>query len=125
MYSAENRHQPYRQAWTLSRPAKEQPSADMRDDKTTTDTTYNNNIPLPALTPSIPCPDSDRCDTTVVPVSPPRRSATAIRRFCPTLGWLNLVKIVTHRADTDVALTDPIVLNVPDMWIRDVDNLLL
>jgi hypothetical protein len=45
--------------------------------------------------------------------------------FCPTLGWLYLVKRVTHQAVPHVALVVPIVLNVPDMWIRDEDNLLL
>jgi hypothetical protein len=77
------------------------------------------------LVPSIPCPDSDRCDTTGVPVPPQRRSSPDISRFCPTLGWLHLVKNVTHRVNVHVALPVPIVLNVPDMWIRDEDNILL
>ena len=111
---------------TLSRrPAKEQPPAGMRDDKTATTTADHNNIPLPALATSIHCPDSDRCDTAGVHVPPLRRSAPAISRFCPTLGWLHLVKSVTHRAAAHVALAAPIVLNVPDMWSRDEDNLLL
>ena len=115
---------------TLSRcPVKEHAPADMCDNKTprTTTTGDHNNIPLPALTPShsTPCPDSDRCDTAGVPVPQQRRSAPAISRFCPTLGWLHLVKRVTHRAAAHVALTAPIVFNVPDMWSRDDDNLLL
>ena len=59
-----------------------------------------------------------------MPGCPPRRSGPAISRFCPALGWLNLVKSVTHRAVVSVALAVPIVLNVPDMWNRLEDNLL-
>ena len=106
---------------TLSRrPAKEQPPADMCDDKTVTTTADHNNIPQPALAPSIPCPDSDRCDTTGVPVSPVRQSAPAISRFCPTL------RMVASRpkCHTSGNCACPIV-NVPHMWIRDEDNLLL
>jgi hypothetical protein len=73
-------------------------------------TTYHTYLYL-LWSPTNPCPDSDRCDTTVVSVSPPRR-------FCPTLGCLCLVKIVTHRTGVPVVLTSAIVLNVPDMWIR-------
>ena len=73
---------------------------------------------------SIPCPPSHRHDTTGVSVSPPRRSVPAISRFCLTLGWLNLVKSVTHRAAVSVALVAPIAFNVPDMWSRYEDNLL-
>ena len=61
-------------------------------------------LPLPTLTVSIPCPDSDRCDTTDVSVPPLRRSVPAISRFCPTLGWLHFVKNVTHRPVAHVAL---------------------
>ncbi len=46
-------------------------------------------------------------------------------RFCPTLGWLHLVKNVSHRATVDVTLPVPIVVNVPDMWSRDEDKKLL
>ena len=115
--------------WTeiaVRRLGNQQPTADMDDEKTAnTTTTYNNNIPLPSLTPSVSCPDSDRCDTTGVSVPPPRRSDPVISRFCPTLGWLHLVKSVTHRTVAHVALAAPIVLNVPNMWNRDEDNLLL
>ena len=105
--------------------AKEQPD-DMNDITALHTTSYNTSyLPLPALATSIHCPASDRCDTTGVPVPPPRRSDPAISRFCPTLGWLHLVKSVTHRAAAHVALAAPIVLNVPDMWSRDEDNLLL
>jgi hypothetical protein len=38
--------------------------------------------------------------------------APAISRFCPTLGWLHLVKSVQHPAAALVALAAPIVLNV-------------
>ena len=106
------------------RAAKEQSPATCA---TTRPPLYNihNNIPLPASAPSIPCPDSDRRDTTGVHVHPPRRSSPAIDRFCPTLGWLHLVKSVTHRAAAHVAFAAPIVLNAPDMWSRDEDNHLL
>ena len=56
-------------------------------------------------------------------MSPLRRSAPVISRFCPTLKWLYLVNSVTHWAAEHVALPAPIVLKVPDMWIRDEDNL--
>ena len=55
-------------------PVKEQSPTDMCDNKTTTTTTDHNNIPLPTLTPRIPCPDSDRCEflalilTVVIPI---------------------------------------------------------
>ena len=80
----------------------------MRDDRPPL---YNihNNIPLPTLVPIIPCPDSDRCDTTDVHVHPPRRSTPVISSFCPTLGWLHLVKNVTLRATAHFALATPIV----------------
>jgi len=88
---------------------------------------YNihNNIPLPVLTPIIPFPVSDRCDTAVVQVHPQRKSSPAVIRFCPTLGWLHLVKIVSHRVVVHVTSASPIVFNVPDMWNRDEDNLLV
>jgi hypothetical protein len=72
---------------TLSRrPAKEQPPADIRDDKTTNTTADYTHIPLPSSAPSIPCPASDRC-ATAVPVGELRRSVPSISRFCPFLGW--------------------------------------
>ena len=98
----------------------------MNDITTLNTTSYNTSyLPLITLTTSIPCPDSDRCDKTSGPVPPPRQSVPVISRFCPTLRWLYLVKIITHREDEDVVLPPPIVLHVPDMWIRDEDNLLL
>jgi hypothetical protein len=103
------------------RAAKEQPATCA----TTRPPLHNihNNIPLPVLAPIIPFPDSDRCDTAGVHVHPPRRSSPAISRFCPTLGWLNLVKSVSHRAAAHVALAAPIVLY--DMWSRAEDNVLV
>ena len=96
------------------RTAKEQP-ANMNDITALHTTSYNQSyLPLPDLAASIPCPDSDLCDT--------RRSAPAITRFCPTLGWSHLVKSVPHRAAVHVALAASIVLNVPDMWSREEDN---
>ena len=51
--------------------AKEQP-ADMNDITVLVTTSYNTSyLPLPVLVvDSIPCPDSDRCDATGVPVPP-------------------------------------------------------
>ena len=57
--------------------------------------------------------------------APPSKSSPAVSSFCPTLGWLHLVKSVSHRSAAHVALAAPIVFNVPDMWSRDEDNLLL
>jgi hypothetical protein len=86
--------------------AKEHP-VEMNEIESLHTTSYNTSyLPVPALATSIPCPASDRCDTTGVPVDP------AISRFCPTLGCLNLVKSVTHRAAASVALAAPIALNV-------------
>ena len=82
-------------------------------------------LPMSSLAHIIPCPTSDRCDTTGVSVTSSRRSVPVISRFCPTLGWLHLVKNVTHRAAAHVSLPVSTVLNVPDMWSRDEDNLLL
>ncbi len=66
--------------------------------------------------------------TVVIPqvyVSPPRRSVPTISRFCPTLGWLHLVRSATHQVTALVTLPAPISLNLPDTWIRDEDNLLM
>ena len=108
---------------TLSRrPAKELPSADMRDDKTDTTTTDHTHIPLPSLTPSIPCPDSDRCDTPDGPVPPSRRSAPAISRFHPVLGWWTILQLLACRS------AESIVFSVPDRnasWRRAEDDLLV
>ncbi len=108
---------------TLSRrPAKEQPLADMCDDKTGKTTADHTHIPLPSLAPSIPCPDSDRCDTTGVSVPPLRRSAPAISRFCPVLGWWTMLQLLTRRVDESNAFS------IPDrntLWSRAEDDLLV
>ena len=95
-----------------------------KEKSTTRPPLYNihNNIPLPGLTPIIPCPDSDRDDTGGVHVNPPRRSTPDIIRFCPTLGCMHLVQSIIHRAAASVALDAP---TVPDMWSRAEDNLLV
>ena len=88
-------------------------AADRCDDKTDSDTTTYNNLsylPVPPLVSSIPCPPSDRCDTTGVPDFPPRQSSPPIKRFCPTLGWFHLVKSVTHRVVVSVTFVQTIVL---------------
>jgi hypothetical protein len=92
---------------TLSRrPAKEQPPADMRDDKTANTIADQTHIPLPSLTPSIPCPASDRC-ATAVPVGASRRSVPAIRRFCPVLGWRTMLQHLACRAAESDAFSLP------------------
>ena len=107
---------------TLSRrPAKEQPPADMRDDKTANTTADYTHIPLPSLAPSIPCPASDRC-ATAVPVGASRRSAPAISRFCPVLGWRTMLQLLARRAAESNAFS------VPDrngLWSRAEDGLLV
>ena len=97
----------------------------MCDDKTTTTKVYHHNIPLPVLKPSIPCPDSDRCDTSGFHVYPPRRSSPTIIRFCPTLGWMYLVQNITHRTAVSVVLYSPTVFTVSDRWNGTQDNLLV
>jgi len=103
---------------TLSRrPAKEQPPADMRDDKTANTIADQTHIPLPSLAPSIPCPASDRC-ATAVPVGASRRSSPAISRFCPVLGWRTMLQLLARRA------TESNVFSVPDrnaLWRRVED----
>ena len=107
---------------TLSRrPAKEQPPADMRDDKTANTTADYTHIPLPSLAPSIPCPASDRC-ATAVPVVALRRSSPAISRFCPFLGWRTILRLLARRAAESNAFS------VPDrnaLWSRAEDGLLV
>jgi hypothetical protein len=107
---------------TLSRrPAKEQPPADMRDDKTANTIADHTHIPLPSLAPSIPCPASDCC-ATAVPVGASRRSSPAISRFCPVLGWRNMLQLLARRAAESNAFS------VPDrnaLWSRAEDGLLV
>ena len=57
------------------RSAKGRPT-DMHDDTSalTTQSYHTSYLPLPPLLPRIPCPSSDRCDTTGVLVTPSRRS---------------------------------------------------
>jgi hypothetical protein len=108
---------------TLSRrPVKEKPPADMRDDKTANTTADHTHIPLPSLATSIPCPDSDRCDTAGVPVPPLRRSAPVISRFCPVLGWRTMLQLLSRRAAESNAFS------IPDrnaLWSRAEDDLLV
>jgi hypothetical protein len=103
----------------LSRcPAKEQPPPDMRDDKTAN--TDHTHIPVPSLAPSITCPDSDRCDITGVSVPPLRRSAPAISRFCPVLGWRTMLQLFARRADESNVFS---IRNA--LWNRAEDDLLV
>ena len=44
------------------------------------------------------------------------RPLPAIRRSCPTLGWLHLVQSLTRRAAASVALAAPVA--IADMWSR-------
>ena len=56
---------------------------------------------------SIPCPDSDRCDTAGVPLPPLRRSAPAISRVCPVLGWRTMLQLLARRAAESNAFSVP------------------
>jgi hypothetical protein len=106
---------------TLSRRlVKEKSTDDMRDDKTTNTISDQTHIPLPSLPPSIPCPPSDRCATTV-PVGDSRRSIPDIIRFCPVLGWRTILHLLTRRT------CESNVFSVPDrnMWSREEDGLLV
>ena len=106
----------------LRRPAKEQPPADMCDDKNATTTADHTHIPLPSLEPSIPYPDSDRCDTAGVSVPPLGRSAPAINRFHPVLGWRTILHLLARWAAESIAFS------VPDrnaLWSRAEDDLLV
>ena len=103
------------------RPAKEQPLADMREDKTANTTADHTHIPLPSVAPSIPCPVSDRC-ATALPVCASRRSAPAISRFCPVLGWRTMLQLLARRAAESNAFS------VPDhnaLWSTAEDDLLV
>ena len=103
------------------RPAKEQPLADMRDDKTANTTADHTHIPLPSLAPSIPCPVSDHV-ATAVPVGASRRSAPAISRFCPVLGWRTMIQLFARWAAESNAFS------VPDhnaLWSTAEDDLLV
>jgi len=100
------------------RPAKEQPPADMRDDKTAN--TDHTHVPLPSLATSITCPDSDRCDIGGVSVPPLRRSTPAISRFCPVLGWWTMLQLLASRAAESNAFS---IRNA--LWRRAEDDLLV
>ena len=92
----------------------------MRDDKTDTTTADHTHRPLPSFTPSIPCPDSDRCDTTGGPVPPSRRSVPVISRFHPVLGWRTILHLLARRE------AESITFSLPDRnvsWARDEDDL--
>jgi hypothetical protein len=100
------------------RPAKEQPPSDKRDDKTVN--TDHTHIPLPAVAPSITCPDSDRCDITDVSVPPLRRSTPVISRFCPVLGWRTILQLLACRTTESNTFS---IRNA--LWIRTEDDLLV
>ena len=91
------------------------------NDKTVNTTADHTHIPLPSLAPSIPCPDSDHC-ATAVPVGALRRSAPAISRFCPVLGWRTMLQLLARRAAESNAFS------VPDrnaLWSTAEDDLLV
>ncbi len=109
-------------SWLGQIRTQEQSPAGMRDDKTANATSDHTHIPLPSLAPSIPCPDSDRCDTKGVTVPPLRRSAPAISRFCPVLGWRTMLHHLTRRA------AESYTFSIPDrnaLWSRPEDDLLV
>ena len=90
----------------------------MRDDKTAN--TDHTHIPLPSLAPSITCPASDRCDIAGVSVPPLRRSAPAISRFCPVLGWRTMLQLFARRAAESNAFS---IRNA--LWSSAEDDLLV
>ena len=94
----------------------------MCDDKTTTSTTDHYHISLPSLTPSIPCPDSDSCDTSDVSVPPSRRSAPDISRFHPVMGWRTILQLLVCRAAESIAFS---VHDRNALWNRTEDDLLV
>ena len=105
------------------RSAKERPT-DMHDDKSAliTQSYHISYLPLAALAPILPPPASDRCDTAGVPVHPSRRSAPAISRFSPVLGWRIFLQLLARRAAESIAFS------VPDrnaLWSRAEDGLLV
>jgi hypothetical protein len=109
---------------TVSRPPGREESTDMKNDMTVLHTTpyHMSYLPIPSLTHNIPHPSYDRCDITVVPVSPPRRSVHVISRCNPVLGWRTFLQLFTSRA------TESIAFSVPDrkaLWIRTEDDLLV
>jgi hypothetical protein len=79
-------------------------------------------IPTDSLTHSIPCSPSDRRDTVVFPVFPPRRSTPDISRFHPGFGWWTILQILSCRTDESISFS------VPDrhtLWIRTEDDILV
>ena len=96
--------------------------ADLQDDSPACITSNNiAYIPIPPLAHSIPFSASDRRDTAGVPVPPPRRSAAAITRFHPVLGWRTILQLLARRAAESIAFS------VPDrnaLWSRAEDGLL-
>jgi len=96
----------------------------MHDNKSalTTQSYHISYLPLPDLAPSLPLPASDRCDIAGGPVPPSRRSAPAISRFSPVLGWRTFLQLLARRAAESIAFS------VPDrnaLWSRAEDDLLV
>jgi hypothetical protein len=74
-------------------------------------------LPMPSLAHIIACSASDSCDT-AVPVPLLWRSAPAISRFCPVLGWRTKLQLFARRAAESNAFS------VPDrnaLWSRAED----
>jgi hypothetical protein len=103
-------------------PAKKQP-ADLQDDMTALHTTpyHMSYLPLPSMAHNFPGPASDRCDI-AVPVHPSRRSAPAISRFNPVLGWRTMLQLLARRAAESIAFSAP---DRNALWSRAQDGLLV
>ena len=75
-------------------------------------------------THTIPCPDSDRSDTTGVTVTPPTRSSPVINRFSPTLRWLYLVERFTRRSVVSVLrckkLLNKNIITIPRVMVSSI-----
>ena len=103
---------------TVSWPPARKLSDDMEDDMTDLHTTlyHMSCLPKPSVTLSIAYPDSDRCDTNGVSVSPSKRSVSVIRRFNPVLGWRTILHLLASRTSESIFHT---------LWNRVEDDLLV
>jgi hypothetical protein len=106
----------------VSRPSARKTTADVQDITALHTTPYHMSyLTMPSLAHIIPCPASDSCDT-AVPVPPLRRSAPAISRFCPVLGWRTMLQLLARRAAESNAFA------LPDrnaLWSSAEDDLLV
>ena len=62
-----------------------------------------------SLVLTVPCPPSDRCDTTGVPVTPSRRSVPSINRFNHVLDRVVDDPTISHVSGSDMFYTHQVV----------------